>query len=78
MKSDDDAIFRAAAADAGNVTINKISWFGVHVISADSEKFSIYKTIESKSKLQVSFQWHIGQGSVTCFQFLSEQVAPGV
>ena len=41
-----DAIFRGAAASAGKVSLDKISWFIPHVIPADAEKFSIYKTIE--------------------------------
>ena len=45
-KTDDDAIFRGASAGAGNVSLDKISWLMLHVILADSEKFSIYKTIE--------------------------------
>ena len=32
----------------GKVSLDKISWFIPHVIPADAEKFSIYKTIESK------------------------------
>ena len=44
-KTDDDAIFRGAAVCAGKVSLDKISWFMPHVIPADSEKFSIYKTI---------------------------------
>ena len=47
-KTDDDAIFRRAAAGAGKVSLDKMSWFMPHVIPADTEKFSIYKTIESK------------------------------
>ena len=50
-KTDDEAIFRGAAAGAGKVSLDKISWFMPHVITADAEKFSIYKTIESKVKL---------------------------
>ena len=50
-KTDDDAIFRGATAGAGEVSLDKISWFMPHVIPADAEKFSIYKTIESKVKL---------------------------
>ena len=42
-KRDDDAIFREAAAGAGK---DKIAWFMPHVIPADAEKCSIYKTIE--------------------------------
>ena len=44
-----DAIFREAAAGAGNVSLDKIAWFMRHVIPVDSEKVTIYKTIESKS-----------------------------
>ena len=46
-KTDDDAIFRGAAADDGKVSLDKMSWFSSHVIPADAEKFTIYKTIES-------------------------------
>ena len=55
-KSDDDAIFRAATVDAGKVTLKKISWFMPHVLPADAEKFSIYKTIESKASLPVAYR----------------------
>lgn len=55
-KSDDDAIFRADAVDAGKVTISKISWFMPHVMPADAEKLQLYKTIESKVKLPVAFR----------------------
>ena len=44
-KADDDAIFRAATAGAEKVSLDKIAWFVPHVIPADAEKFSIYKTI---------------------------------
>ena len=40
-KTDDDAIFRGAAAGAGKVSLDKISWFMPHVIPADAEKFFI-------------------------------------
>ena len=53
-KPDDDAIFRGAAAGAGKVSLDKISWFIPHVIPADAEMFSIYKTIQSKVKLPVA------------------------
>ena len=45
-----------AVADVGKVTLDKISWFVPHVISADAEKISIYKTIESKVKLPVAYR----------------------
>ena len=51
--TDDDANFRGAAAGDGKVSLDKMSWFMPHVIPADAEKFSIYKTIESKVKLPV-------------------------
>ena len=50
-KTDDDAIFRAAAAGAGKVSLDKISWFMPHDLPADAENFSIYKTTESKVKI---------------------------
>ena len=45
-KTDDDAIFREVAADAGKVSLDKMSWVMPHGIPADAKKFSIYKSIE--------------------------------
>ena len=42
-KTDDDAIFRGAAAGAGQVSLDQISWFMPHVIPVDAEKISNYK-----------------------------------
>ena len=56
MKTDYDAIFRGGAAGAGKVSQGKMSWFMPHVIPADAEKFSIYKTTESKVKLPVAYR----------------------
>ena len=53
---DDDDIFRGAAAGVGKVSLDKISWFMPHVIPADAEKFSIYKTFESKVKVSVAYR----------------------
>ena len=53
-KIDDDAIFRGAAAGAGIVSLDNISWFMPYVILADAERFSIYKTIESKVTVLVA------------------------
>ena len=53
-KTDDDAIFRLAAAGAGKVSLDKMSWYMHHDIPADTEKFSIYKTIKSKVKVPVA------------------------
>ena len=55
-KADDDAIFREAAAGAGRFGLDKISWFMPHVIPADAEKFSIYKTIERNVKLPLAYR----------------------
>ena len=55
-KSDDDAIFRAAAAAAGKVNIDRISWFMPHIIPADMERMQLYKTIETKATLPVAFR----------------------
>ena len=55
-KTDDDVIFRLAAAGAGKFSIDKISCFMPHVIPADYEKFSIYKTIESKVTVPVAYR----------------------
>ena len=55
-KSDNDAIYRAAAADAGKVTLDKVSWFMPHVLPADAEKLQLYKTIESKASLPVAYR----------------------
>ena len=54
-KTDDDAIFKRAAAGA-DVSLDKMSWFMPHVIPADAEKHSIYKTIESKVKLPEAYR----------------------
>ena len=55
-KADDNASFRGAAAGAGKVGLDKISWFMPHIIPADAEKFSIYKTIQSKVKVPVAYR----------------------
>ena len=45
-KGDNDAIFRAAAADAGKVVLSKLSWYMPHVTPNLQEKLALYKTIE--------------------------------
>src|SRR5678815_5696916 len=54
--SDDDAISRVAAADAGKVDVSKISWFMPHVTPSDMEKMALYKTIESKALIPVAYR----------------------
>ena len=55
-KTDDDVILRGAAAGAEKVSQDKMSYFIPHAITADAEKFSIYKTIESKVKVPVAYR----------------------
>jgi len=55
-KTDDDAIFRANAAAAGKVNIDRISLFMPHIIPADIERMQLYKTIETKATLPVAFR----------------------
>ena len=52
---DEDAIFRDNAADAGKITLHKISWFMPHVIPADKDKIELYKIIERKEKVPVGY-----------------------
>jgi len=55
-KTDDDAIFRHNDEDAGKVSIDKLSWFMPQILPADSEKFQLYKSIESKVTVPVPFR----------------------
>ncbi|XP_065650786.1 uncharacterized protein LOC136078897 [Hydra vulgaris] len=55
-KSNDDAIFKLAAVDLIKVNLNKISLFIPYVIPSDVERISLYKYIESKVTLPVSFR----------------------
>ena len=72
---DDDAIFRGAAAGAGKVSLDKISWFMPHVIPADAAKFSIYKTIESKvtSSIQNNTMWYVLSSWIDKFNMATER-----
>ncbi|XP_067939631.1 uncharacterized protein [Watersipora subatra] len=54
--SNDNAIFRHGDADAGKVTLSKISWCMPHIMPADAPKFQLYKTIENKAQLEVGFR----------------------
>ena len=52
----EDAIFRDNAADAGKITLSKISWFMPHVTPADKDKMELYKIIERKEELPVRYR----------------------
>ena len=47
-KTDDDAIFRAAAAGAGKVSLDKISWLMPHVIPQMLKSFSFIRLLNQK------------------------------
>ena len=53
---DNDAVFRANAADAGKITLSEISWFMPHVMPADKDEMDLYKIIERKEKLAVGYR----------------------
>jgi len=63
IKGDNDAIFRAAAADAGKVVLSKLPWYMPHVTPNLQEKLALYKRIESKSSLPVGY-WMIQCDSI--------------
>ena len=53
---DNDAIFRAAATDAGKIMIKRIRWFMPHVIPSDSYRLQLNKIIERKEKIPVGYR----------------------
>ena len=55
-RSDDDAIFRLAAAGAGKITLSKLSWYIPHVRPADGPKLKLYEMIEKKVKVPVGYR----------------------
>lgn len=55
-KADTDAIFKAAAVDAGKVTLDQISWYLPIVEPNDEEKFALIKEIENKTELSIDYR----------------------
>ncbi|XP_065651126.1 uncharacterized protein LOC136079321 [Hydra vulgaris] len=55
-KGDTEAIFRNALAAAGKVNLDRISLFMPHVIPSELERINLYKSIESKVTLPVTFR----------------------
>jgi len=55
-KGDNDAVFRAAAADTGKVVLSKLFWYMPHVAPNLQEKLALSKKIESKSSLPVGYR----------------------
>ena len=54
--NDNDAIFRAHAADAGKIKLSKMTWMMPRVHANDTRKFDLYKIIKSKDVLDVAFR----------------------
>ena len=54
--NNDNAIFRAAATDAGTVRLDKIRWFMPHVIPSDAYRLQLDKIIEKKENLPVGYR----------------------
>ena len=55
--SDANAVLRAAAVnDVAKVVLSKVSWFVPHVTPSDQDKLRLYKTIQSKSKIDCGFR----------------------
>ena len=55
-KADDDAIMRANTCAEGKVKLTKIAWLMPRVHASDVKKFDLYRTIESKSAIDVGFR----------------------
>ena len=56
-KSDDDAIYKAAAGVTnGKVKLSKVAWLMPRVHASDAKKFELYRKIESKSVIDVGFR----------------------
>ena len=55
-KSNDDDIFKIAAADKGKVELTKVAWIMPCVHPNDVKRFSLYKSIESKIVLDAAFR----------------------
>ena len=54
---DEDAIFWDNGADAGKITLSKISWFMPHVIPADKDKMELYDSAWVPQT--TSFSWRL-------------------
>ena len=55
-KSDDDSLFRTAAADVGKVVLSKLAWSVPVVQPNDVRKVNLYKSIASNNVIPVSFR----------------------
>jgi len=74
-KGDNDAIFRAAATDAGKVLLSKFSWYMLHVLPNDQQKLVYYST-KQLNQNQVSHlvtEWF----NATRSQSNKREISPG-
>ena len=55
--TDHDSIYRAAAAAAGKVRLDRICWYMPQVIPSDEAKFKLYKSIESKATYNIGYRY---------------------
>ena len=55
-KDDNNAIFRAAAVDAGKIHLTNCSLYTPLVIPSDIVKLNLYKTIKFKTSLDVGYR----------------------
>ena len=55
-KDDNDALFRTAAAGAGNVLLSKLAWFVPIVQPNDVRKVNLYKRIAANNVIPVLFR----------------------
>lgn len=55
-KSDNDAIFRAAAAGAGKCVLTKVSWIMPRVQPNDVKKVALYKQIQDNNFFEAAFR----------------------
>ena len=54
--SNDNAIFRLAAAGEGKVILESITWLMPRVCPSDFNKFQLYKQIENNPTIDVGFR----------------------
>ena len=54
--SNDNAIFRTGAVDAGRIVLERIRWFMPHVIPSDAYRLQLDKIIEKKEKIPVGYR----------------------
>ena len=76
--NNNDAIFRANAADNGKINLYKISCYMPHVVPADKYTMELYKIIERKETLPVGYRMitcsNASVSLITIFRFLNNKL----